>query len=64
MPILTGIDPETGYAYLLEESKDRTAETWQIYMEDRKDHGLELETTINDGGTGLNVGIPKAFPGT
>jgi len=61
-PILTGIDPETSYTYLLEEGKDRTAETWQIYMEDCKSRGLELETTINDGGTGLNAGIPKAFP--
>ena len=62
-PVLTGIDPETGYAYLLEESRDRTSETWQIYMEDCKDRGLALETTINDGGSGLNAGIPKAFPG-
>jgi len=62
-PILTGIDPETTYTYLLEEGKDRTSETWQLYMEDCKDRGLALETTINDGGTGLNAGIPKAFPG-
>jgi len=61
-PILTGIDPETSYAYLLEEGKDRSAETWQLYMEDCKGRGLALETTINDGGTGLNAGIPKAFP--
>ena len=62
-PILTGIDPETTYAYLLEECKDRSAETWQLVMEYCKDQGLELESTINDGGTGLNAGIPKAFPG-
>ena len=62
VPVLTGIDPESGYAYLLEEAKDRTAETWQLYMEDCKDRGLALKTTINDGGSGLNAGIPKAFP--
>jgi hypothetical protein len=62
VPVLTGIDPESGYAYLLEEAKDRTSETWQLYMEDCKDRGLALETTINDGGSGLNAGIPKAFP--
>jgi len=61
-PILTGIDPETSYTYLLEEGKDRSAETWQLYMEDCKERGLSLETSINDGGTGLNAGIPKAFP--
>ena len=62
-PVLTGIDPETSYTYLLVESKDRSAETWQLVMEYCKDQGLALEATINDGGTGLNAGIPKAFPG-
>jgi len=61
-PILTGIDPVSSYTYLLEEAKDRTAETWQLYMEDCKSRGLALETTINDGGAGLVAGIPKAFP--
>lgn len=61
-PVLTGIDPETSYIYLMEEATDRTAETWQIYMEDCIERGLALETTINDGGSGLNAGIPKAFP--
>jgi hypothetical protein len=62
-PILTGIDPESGYTYLLEEAADRSSETWEIYMKNGRSHGLTLETTINDGGTGLNAGIPKAFPG-
>ena len=62
-PILTGIDPESSYVYLLEEGKDRSSETWQLFMEACKDQGLALERTINDGGTGLNAGIPKAFPG-
>ena len=62
-PILTGIDPITSYIYLLEEGKDRTSETWQIYMEDCISRGLQLETSINDGGTGLNAGIQKAYPG-
>ena len=62
-PILTGIDPDTSYIYLLEECNDRTSETWQLMMEYCKDRGLSLDTTINDGGSGLNAGIPKAFPG-
>jgi len=60
-PVLTGIDPESSYIYLLEEAKDRKAETWQIYMEDCKDRGLDLKTTINDGGPGLLSGIPKVY---
>ena len=31
-------------------------------MEDRKDHGLNLEVSINDDGNSLMSGIPKAFP--
>jgi hypothetical protein len=62
-PILTGIDPESTYTYLLEEASDRTGDTWEIYMQDRKDHGLELETSISDNGSGLICGIPRVYPG-
>lgn len=62
VPILTGVDPESTYTYLLEEARDRTGETWAIYIDERKEHGLELKTSINDGGTGLMAGIPLAFP--
>jgi len=62
VPILTGIDPESTYTYLLEEASDRTAETWAIYLDDRKEHGLDLKVSINDAGAGLMAGIPKVFP--
>jgi hypothetical protein len=62
VPVLTGIDPESTYTYLLEEASNRTAETWEIYLSDRKERGLELETSINDGGAGLMAGIPRVFP--
>jgi hypothetical protein len=62
IPVLTGIDPESTYIYLLEEASDRTAETWAVYLDDRKDHGLNLDVSINDGGTGLMAGIPRVFP--
>ena len=61
-PILTGIDAESTYVYLLEEGANRTAETWEIYMEDSKDRGLELETSISDNAAGLKAGVAKAFP--
>ncbi len=63
VPVLTGIDAESTYVYLLAEAGDRSADTWQLFMEDRREHGLELEVSISDAGTGLNAGIPKAFPG-
>lgn len=62
IPVLTGIDTESTYVYLLSEAGDRSADTWQLFMEERKDHGLGLEVSISDAGTGLNAGIPKAFP--
>lgn len=61
-PILTGIDTESTYIYLLDGAGDRSADTWELYMEDRKEHGLDLMVTIHDAGTGLMSGIPKAFP--
>ena len=61
-PILTGIDAESSYIYLLEEAKDRTSETWETYMEDRKECGLELDTSINDGAAGLIAGVSKTYP--
>ncbi len=61
-PVLTGIDVESTYIYLLEPALDRTGETWQLYMEDCKERGLELDVNISDAGSGLQAGIPKAFP--
>ena len=61
-PVLTGIDTESTYVYLLSEADDRSAGTWQFFMEEQKGQGLELEVSISDAGTGLNAGIPKAFP--
>ena len=61
-PILTGIDPESTYIYLLAEAGDRSADTWELYMEECKDHGLNLDVSISDAGTGLTAGIPHAFP--
>ena len=62
VPVLTGIDTESTYVYLLSEAGDRTADTWQLFMEDCRERGLALEVSISDAGTGLNAGIPRAFP--
>ena len=61
-PILTGADPESTYIYLLEEAKDRKAETWETYMSDAKDKGLSLEVNISDQAKGLTAGVAAAFP--
>lgn len=40
VPVLTGIDAESTYVYLLAEADDRSADTWQLFMEDCKERGL------------------------
>ena len=62
IPVLTWIDTESTYVYFLSEASDRSADTWQLFMEEQKGQWLRLEVSIGDVGTGLNAGIPKAFP--
>lgn len=62
MPVLTGIDPESTYVYLLAGANDRTAGTWELQLEGCKEHGLDLKVSISDAGVGLTAGIPRAFP--
>ena len=63
-PVLTGIDTETTYIYLLEPFSDRSGESWQLSMESCKDQGLDLEVSVSDAGSGLLNGISAAFPQT
>ena len=61
-PVLTGVDADTGYVYLLQPAAARTADTWENAMKSCKSRNLELDVSISDFGTGLLGGIPKAFP--
>lgn len=63
-PVLTGVDADTGYVYLLQPTADRTADTWENAMNICRARNLELDVSISDFGTGLLGGIPKAFPDT
>ena len=58
----TGIDLRSTYVYLLEAASNRTADTWEIYLLDRKDYGLNLEESINDGAKAIKKGVTKAYP--
>ena len=61
-PVLTGVDADTGYVYLLQPTADRTADTWENAMNICSARNLEPDVSISDFGTGLLGGIPKAFP--
>lgn len=63
IPVLTGVDPVSGYAYLLECASDRSADTWTRAMEKCREQDLDLKVSISDFGKGLLCGIPKAFSG-
>ena len=61
-PVLTGIDLDSTYIYLMQDMYDRKGETWEFVMETLKDKGLELTVSISDAGSGLLKGIKAAFP--
>jgi hypothetical protein len=63
LPVLTGIDLDSTYCYLLAPVAHRDAETWGIHLLDLAEQGLHPEYTVADGGRGLRAGQALAWPG-
>lgn len=61
-PILTGIDLDSAYCYLLEPVDQRDAQSWGIHLLDCVEKGLSPEYTVADFGTGLRAGQSLALP--
>ena len=61
-PVLTGVDPDSTYIYLMQNMDDRKGETRELAMETLKDLGLKLKVAISDAGSGLLKGVKAAFP--
>ena len=61
-PVLTGVDPDSTYIYLMQSMDDRKGETWKQAMETLKNLGLNLKVAISDAGSGLLKGVKAAFP--
>jgi predicted DNA-binding protein YlxM (UPF0122 family) len=61
-PVLVGVDPKSTYTYLMQETKNRDSTTWGVTLLEKEKQGLNLKTSVNDGGTGLNKGVKDAFP--
>lgn len=59
-PVLTGVDVESTYIYLMLDMNDRKGETWELAMETLKDLGLNLKVAISDAGSGLLKGVTAA----
>jgi hypothetical protein len=62
-PVLTGIDLDSTYCYLLAPVAHRDAETWGIHLLDLAAQGLCPDYTVADGGRGLRAGQALAWPG-
>ena len=56
LPVLTGIDLNSFYCYLLSVEDRRDAETWAILLWDLDKQGLHPERIIADAGKGLRAG--------
>ncbi len=61
-PVLTGIDLNSLYCYLLSPEDRRDAETWAIRLWDLEKQGLHPERIIADAGKGLRAGQALAWP--
>jgi hypothetical protein len=62
-PVLVGVDPKTTYTYMMEAAENRDSATWGYhFLEKEKNQNLKLETSVNDGGTGLIKGVKDAYP--
>jgi len=62
-PVLVGVDPLTTFTYMMEGADSRDSATWGYhFLEKEKHQNLKLETSVNDGGTGLRKGLKDAYP--
>jgi len=64
VPVLTGIDVDSTYCYLLSVEAQRDGETWGIRLLELQDRGFNPEAIIGDGGSGLQAGQALAMPAT
>jgi len=62
-PVLVGMDPYSTYIYLMEASKKRDAISWCMAIYDKfLNQGLNLDTSVTDGGLGMKKGIKEVYP--
>jgi len=63
-PVLCGVDPQSTYVYLFEESNRRDPVSWWVALEGKKeDQGLCLEQSGGDSALGMRGGLEQAFCG-
>ena len=61
-PVLTGVDIESLYCYLLSEEDQRDADTWAIHLWDLEKQGFSPDYIVADFASGLRDGQTTALP--
>ena len=60
-PVLTGVDADSTYCFLLEAVEHRDEDTWGYYLLELEQQGLNPDYTIADAGKGLRAGQKAAW---
>jgi len=60
--VLVGVEPQSTYIYLCQGSSTRDGTAWGCALLDKQNQGLNIETSVNDAGTGLIKGIRDVYP--
>ena len=60
-PVLTGIDADSSYCFLLEAVEHRDEDTWGWYLLEAQEQGLNPDYSITDAGKGIRAGQKAAW---
>ena len=60
-PVLTGVDADSTYCFLLEAVSHRDEDTWGWYLLEAEEQGLNPDYTIADAGKGIRAGQKAAW---
>ena len=60
-PVLTGVDADSTYCFLLEAVEHRDEDTWGWYLLEAEAQGLNPDYTIADAGSGIRAGQKAAW---
>jgi hypothetical protein len=61
-PVLVGVDLQSTYCYLLEAVEHRDADTWALALWQAQEQGLQLQSSVADGGQAIRAGQRMVWP--
>lgn len=62
-PVLVGVDLDSSYCFLLEQTEKRDQKTWARSLQCLKEKGCLPSEALTDAGKGLCAGLFEVFPG-